>query len=278
MDVSDVMASDEERTWINRVTSEIVFQPLHPDTGAPVHEERVIAVREEPNCTLSSTSVISLMECGQPWTCLVLVVSKSFQKMVKITRKLENTVRTVFGLGFHSFVLKDVDHDALCLTLLNEIRQPGAHAPNLYGDECDEYFEKRLSSFGSTQHVCKLGGTSVVVCPYIVDGVMEKVYIVFDDDTEHTSIAEIGNFKTCELPDGNIITFGAEDFHCTEVLLQPSLLGKGPRYNIDTRKNLYANVELHKILAHLCRAKRWHGRSRRIARAPWRHAHGWPRE
>ena len=24
----------------------------------------------------------------------------------------------------------------------------------LYGDECAVYFEKRLSSFGSTQHVC----------------------------------------------------------------------------------------------------------------------------
>ena len=24
----------KERIWINRVASEIVFQPLHPDTGA----------------------------------------------------------------------------------------------------------------------------------------------------------------------------------------------------------------------------------------------------
>ena len=53
MDVSDVNVSDEdgylsrsmtinannkivkERIWINRVASEIVFQLLHPDTGAP---------------------------------------------------------------------------------------------------------------------------------------------------------------------------------------------------------------------------------------------------
>ena len=26
--------------------------PLHPDTGAPFHEERVIAIREEPNLHL----------------------------------------------------------------------------------------------------------------------------------------------------------------------------------------------------------------------------------
>ena len=37
--VSDVKASDEERIWINRVASEIVFQALHPDTGAPLYEE-----------------------------------------------------------------------------------------------------------------------------------------------------------------------------------------------------------------------------------------------
>ena len=34
MNVSDVKASDDERTWINRVTSDVVSQPLHPDTGA----------------------------------------------------------------------------------------------------------------------------------------------------------------------------------------------------------------------------------------------------
>ena len=35
--------------WINRVASKIVFQPLVPDTGATLHEERVIAVRQESN-------------------------------------------------------------------------------------------------------------------------------------------------------------------------------------------------------------------------------------
>ena len=44
MNVSDVRASDEERTWTNRVACEIVFQPLHPDASALVHE----TVLEEP--------------------------------------------------------------------------------------------------------------------------------------------------------------------------------------------------------------------------------------
>ena len=33
----------------NRVACRIVFQPKHTETGAPLHGERVIAVREEPN-------------------------------------------------------------------------------------------------------------------------------------------------------------------------------------------------------------------------------------
>ena len=42
----------KERLWTNRVASEIVFQSLHPDTGAPSHGERVTAVREKPNLHL----------------------------------------------------------------------------------------------------------------------------------------------------------------------------------------------------------------------------------
>ena len=37
MDVSDVKSFEEQRNWINCVTCEIVFQPSHPDTDAPVH-------------------------------------------------------------------------------------------------------------------------------------------------------------------------------------------------------------------------------------------------
>ena len=43
----------KERIWINRVASGFVFQSLHPDTDAPLHDECVIAVREELNLHLS---------------------------------------------------------------------------------------------------------------------------------------------------------------------------------------------------------------------------------
>ena len=62
-----------------------------------------------------------------PWNLPVDVGSKSFQEVVKVAQKLENTVQPVIGLGFHSSALEDVDHDALWLALLNEVRQPAAH-------------------------------------------------------------------------------------------------------------------------------------------------------
>ena len=46
MDVSGVKAFDEQGNLINCATCEIVFQPLHPEAAAPVHDERVIAIRE----------------------------------------------------------------------------------------------------------------------------------------------------------------------------------------------------------------------------------------
>ena len=40
----------KERIWINPVTSEVTLQPLEPDTDtSKLHDERIIAVREEPN-------------------------------------------------------------------------------------------------------------------------------------------------------------------------------------------------------------------------------------
>ena len=38
-----------KRIWINCAASEIAFQPLYSDTGAPLREERVTTVRKKPN-------------------------------------------------------------------------------------------------------------------------------------------------------------------------------------------------------------------------------------
>ena len=47
-----------------------------------------------------------------------------------------------------------------------------------------------------------------------------------DYDTELKSTAEIDKEKTHELPDRNIISIGAECFHCVDILFQPSFIGK----------------------------------------------------
>ena len=56
---------------------------------------------------------------------------------------------------------------------------------------------------------------------------------------------------------------------CTEVLLQSCFIGKASGNEIRQPSSDCTD------LARLCRADRMHGRSQRIARAPWRLAHGW---
>ena len=82
-------------------------------------------------------------------------------------------------------------------------------------------------------------------------------YIGVEYDTELKPIAATDKEKTCELPDGNIITVGAERFRCAEELLQPRFTGEGVSgihdtssliksddADINIRKKLYANVVL----------------------------------
>merc|ERR1712117_874143 len=92
----------------------------------------------------------------------------------------------------------------------------------------------------------------------IVRDVKEKLsYIALDYDTEFKSAMESSdNEKTYELPDGNIITVGAERFRCPEVLFQPHFIGKEAsgihdtsfqsimKCDVDIRRDLYSNVVL----------------------------------
>ena len=129
------------------------FRRLHPDTGNQLHDDRVIAVREEPD--FHGEFYLGDVTDGMPslWKLPVDVVSESFQGLIQIAERIESAVQLVFGLVLHSSSIEDDDHDALWLALFCEVRQPGSQTPNCSVTDCDAYIKRKFSSIGSTQHV-----------------------------------------------------------------------------------------------------------------------------
>jgi actin len=92
----------------------------------------------------------------------------------------------------------------------------------------------------------------------ITRDVKEKLsYVSLDFDSELNAADTSSDLeKQYELPDGSIMTIGAERFRCAEVLFQPSLIGKEyegvhkltydsiQKCDIDIRKDLYINIVL----------------------------------
>jgi len=62
-------------------------------------------------------------------------------------------VKSVLGLGLQSARIDVVDHNALWVSMLDEVRNPRAHAPNCTVTDCDGFVERKLLSSGTTQHV-----------------------------------------------------------------------------------------------------------------------------
>ena len=84
----------------------------------------------------------------------------------------------------------------------------------------------------------------------IQDLIENFCYIVVDDATELKSTADFDNEKTRELTDRDIISVGAERFHCVDMLLQPNSIDKEAcgTHNTSLQNNMNCDVCIRKEL------------------------------
>jgi len=88
------------------------------------HEERVIAVHDDPYGHLEFYQRDSVDGLRTPWTVPVTVVEATATEVIAQATKLEESVEPVVGLGTHSDPIEEASHDDLWKAMVNLARDP----------------------------------------------------------------------------------------------------------------------------------------------------------
>ena len=125
-----------ERIWINRAASGLYFC-LHIRTQALC-------------CTLSASLPRFLPARCHRWNAVTLappvdVVSKFPRKWFQLRRKWSTRCSLLLGSASIQVPARTLTMKMLWLVLLNEVRLPGAHAPNCSVTDCGESFIEESS-------------------------------------------------------------------------------------------------------------------------------------